>query len=99
MEEIIRACGKLAIQNDILQIEVTGLRAALVEEKKKRKRGKGMGLFNKERPGEAQFFTPSKVAVVRQRAEEIEIESQLQKSLAEEKRIQQAREKEEKARV
>ena len=94
LEKIVRACGKLAIQNDILQHEVTGLRAALVEEKKKRKRGKGMGLFDKERPGEAQFFSPEKVAAVRQRAEEIEIEKRLQKSLAEEKRIQQAREKE-----
>ncbi|PVI06823.1 hypothetical protein DM02DRAFT_472050, partial [Periconia macrospinosa] len=72
MEEIIRACGKLAIQNEILQHENTGLRAALVEEKKKRKRGKGMGLFDKERPGEAQFFSPGKVAAVRQRAEEME---------------------------
>ncbi|PVH90582.1 hypothetical protein DM02DRAFT_475037, partial [Periconia macrospinosa] len=97
MGEIIRACGKLAIQNDILQHEVTGLRAALVEEKKKRKRGKGMGLFDKERPGEAQFFSPEKVAAVRRRAEEVEIERRLKKSLAEEKRIQQAREKEEKA--
>jgi len=99
LEKIVRACGKLAIQNDILQHEVTGLRAALVEEKKKRKRGKGMGLFDKEQPGEAQFFSPEKVAAVRQRAEEIEIEKRLQKSLAEEKRIQQAREKEEKARA
>jgi hypothetical protein len=97
MEEIIRACGKLAIQNEILQHENTGLRAALVGEKKKRKRGNGMGLFDKERPGEAQFFSPAKVAAVRQRAEEMEIESQLQKSIAEERRIQQAREKEEKA--
>ncbi|KAH7394673.1 hypothetical protein BKA66DRAFT_380518, partial [Pyrenochaeta sp. MPI-SDFR-AT-0127] len=93
MEEIIRACGKFAIQNEILQHENIGLRAALVEEKKKRKRGKGMGLFDKERPGEAQFFSPAKVAAVRQRAEEIQIESQLQKSRVEEKRVQQAREK------
>ncbi|KAH7394638.1 hypothetical protein BKA66DRAFT_598616 [Pyrenochaeta sp. MPI-SDFR-AT-0127] len=99
MEEIIRACRKLAVRNDILQHEVIGLRAALVGEKKKRKRGKGMGLFDKERPGEAQFFTPSKVAIVRQRAEEIEIESQLQKSLAEERKVQQAQDKEEKARA
>lgn len=99
MEEIIRACGKLAIKNELLKHENTGLRAALVEEKKKRKRGRGMGLFDKERPGEAQFFSPAKVAAVRQRAEETEIENRLQKSLAEEKRIQQAREKEEKARA
>lgn len=99
MEAIIRACGKLAIQNEILQHENTGLRAALIEEKKKRKRGKGMGLFEKERPGEAQFFSPAKVAAVRQRAEEIQIESQLRKSLAEERRIQMAREKVEKAKA
>jgi hypothetical protein len=99
IEEIIRACGKLAIENEILKHENSGLHAALVNEKKRRKRGKGMGLFDKERPGEAQFFSPAKVAAVRKRAEEIEVENQLQKSLAEEKKIQKALEKEEKARA
>ncbi|KAF2275262.1 uncharacterized protein EI97DRAFT_475869 [Westerdykella ornata] len=97
IEEIIRVCKKLAIENEILKHENSGLHAALVNEKKRRKRGKGMGLFNKERPGEAQFFSSAKVAVVRKRAEEIEIENQLQKSLAEEKKIQKVLEKEEKA--
>ncbi|PVH90112.1 hypothetical protein DM02DRAFT_637062, partial [Periconia macrospinosa] len=72
------------------------IRAACGREEKAKKRER-QGLFDKERPGEAQFFSPAKVAAVRQRAEEIEIENRLQKSLAEEKRIQQAREKEEKA--
>ncbi|RMZ87477.1 hypothetical protein DV736_g5297, partial [Chaetothyriales sp. CBS 134916] len=97
VEAIIRACGKLAIENEVLRHANSGLRTALVEEEKKRKRGKGMGLFDKDRPGEAQFFSPAKVAAVRQRAQEMEIASQLQKAIAEERKMQKAREREEKA--
>jgi hypothetical protein len=97
MEQLIHACEKFAIQNDILRSENTGLRTALVDEKKKRKRGKGMGLFDKEKPGEARFYGPEEVAAVRERAKELEIQAQLQKDLMEEKRIEQARRKEQKA--
>jgi hypothetical protein len=88
MEQLIHACEKFAIQNDILRSENTGLRIALVDEKKKRKRGKGMGLFNKERPGEARFYRPEEVTAVRERAKELKIQAQLQKDLIEEKRIE-----------
>jgi hypothetical protein len=50
---IIRASEKLAIQNKILKHENIGLRTALIDEKKRRKRGKPLGLFDQERPGEA----------------------------------------------
>lgn len=56
-----------------------------------------MGLFDKERPGEARFYGPEEVAAVRERAKELEIQAQLQKDLMEEKRIEQARRKEQKA--
>jgi len=58
-----------------------------VQEKRRRKRGKAMGLLDKERPGEAQFFSPARVAAVREQAYEIEIENQRQKALADEIRL------------
>jgi hypothetical protein len=64
---IIRASEKLAMRNEILEHENQGLRTALVNEKKWRKRGRPAGLFDQERPGEAQFFSPAKVAAVRSR--------------------------------
>ncbi|PVH90264.1 hypothetical protein DM02DRAFT_469161, partial [Periconia macrospinosa] len=101
-EKLLRASEKIITENEILKHDNKGLRTALVEEKKRRKRGKVMGLFDKERPGEAQFFSPAKVAAMRERAKEIEAQTQQKKALAEEKRLERARramEKEEKTRI
>ena len=46
-----------------------------------------MGLLDKDRPGEAQFFSPARVAAVRERAHEIEVETQRQKALADDTRL------------
>ena len=94
---IIRASEKLAIRNEILQHENKGLRTALINEKKRRKRGKPAGLFDQERPGQAQFFSPAKVAAVRNRMNEIEEQKQREKAEAEERRLNRAAEKERKA--
>ena len=48
---IIRASEKLAIRAELLEHENIRLRTALVDEKKRRKRGKPMGLFIKDKPG------------------------------------------------
>jgi len=61
-----------------------------VQEKRRRKRGKAMGLLNKDRPGEAQFFSPARVTAVQERAHEIEVETQRQKALADDTRLQKA---------
>jgi hypothetical protein len=45
LDLMIRASEKLVIRNDILEHEIRGLRTALIDEKKRRKRGKPMGLF------------------------------------------------------
>jgi len=94
---IIRASEKLAIRNEILEHENKGLRTALVNEKKRRKRGKPAGLFDQERAGEAQFFSPAKVAAVRSRMNELEEQKQREKAEAEERRRNRAAEKERKA--
>ncbi|PVH92955.1 hypothetical protein DM02DRAFT_619607, partial [Periconia macrospinosa] len=94
---IIRASEKLAMRNEIFEHENQGLCTALVNEKKWRKRGRPAGLFDQERPGAAQFFSPAKVAAVRSRMRELEEQKQREKAKAEERRRNRAAEKERKA--
>jgi hypothetical protein len=96
LDLIIRASKKLALRNEILEHENKGLRTALVNEKRRRKRGKPAGLLNQERPGEAQFFSPAKVTAVRNRMNELEEQKQREKTEAEERRRNRAAEKERK---
>ena len=49
----------MASETEILRHETEGLRTALVEKAKRHKSGKSMGLIDKKRPGDAQFFSPS----------------------------------------
>jgi hypothetical protein len=93
---IIRASEKLAFDRELLMHENTALQSALYEEKKQRKRGKGMGL-NKNNPGMAQFWSPSKVAAAKQQANEDEAAKQDKIAQAQEAKLQQAIEKEQKA--
>ena len=72
LDLIIRATKKLAIEKDILEHENQGLRATLIGKKKRRKRGKAMELFAKDEPGRAMFFSPGKIAAVRERQQELE---------------------------
>ena len=73
---IVRATEKLAIQKEILEHENQGLRATLIGEKKRRKRGKTIELFAKNEPGQAMFFSPGKIAAVRERQQEIETQKE-----------------------
>ena len=74
MDKLARAAENLAIKNEILEHELSGVREALQEETKRRKRGRKMGLFEKDEPGQAQFFSPGKIAAAR--ARELEMENQ-----------------------
>ena len=76
LDLIVRATEKLAIQKEILEHENQGLRTALIGEKKRRKRGKAMELFAKDEPGQAMFFSPGKIAVVRERQQELEAQKE-----------------------
>ena len=69
---ILTSLGQLAIRSEILTHRVDNLQKALLDEKKRRKRGKPMGLFDKNRPGEGQFWTPSHIGQVRNRNNELE---------------------------
>jgi hypothetical protein len=57
IQQLIITSEKLVIRNEILEHENRNLKATLVQEKKRRARGKPMGLIDKE-GGEAMFFSP-----------------------------------------
>ena len=94
---LARACEKLVINNEILEHENGGLREALQTEKKRRKRGKMMGLFPKDEPGQAMFFSPAKIAAVRAHQEGLEAQKEQEKLDKELERRAKAAEKERKA--
>ena len=57
----------MAIENSILRYENEYLREAFIEEKRRHKWGKAIDLIDKKKPGEAQFYSFSKVEVARKR--------------------------------
>ncbi|KAN0085067.1 hypothetical protein V8E54_001534 [Elaphomyces granulatus] len=79
VDHLIRAAQKLSIEKEILEHENKSLRRALIDEKNRRKRGKPMGLIDKDRPGQAQFFSPTKVATARAKAAEIEAQKEAER--------------------
>ena len=96
---LLHAGEKLAANLNIVQHEVVGLRKTIIHEKKRRKRGKAMHLYDEgETEGQARFFSPSKVARARERiaiAENIQHQHQL---AIQDKKLQMAISKAEKAR-
>ena len=78
---LLRAGEKLTVNLDIVRHENIGLRKAVLHEKKRRKRGKAMHLYDEgETEGQARFFSPAKVARARERiaaAEEAQHQHQL----------------------
>jgi hypothetical protein len=93
MKQLMKASEKLAITNEIQAHEIQGLRSALITEKQRRKRGKAMGLLDSDRPGQAQFYSPSKVTLARQRAAEIEQGKEQNRIAIEERRIERENKK------
>jgi hypothetical protein len=69
---LVRAGEKFVSENKILRIENEGLRGAIFEEKRKRKRGKALDFHEGEQAGEALFFSPAKVTRARERAAALE---------------------------
>jgi hypothetical protein len=96
---LLHAGEKLAAQLEIARHENQGLRKAIIHEKKKRKRGKAMNLYDPgEKEGQALFFSPAKIARVRERnAEQKQAEQQRQQMISD-KRLQSAITRDEKAR-
>jgi regulator of replication initiation timing len=70
---LVRAGEKLISENKILRIENEGLRGAIFEKKRKRKRGKALDFYEKgEQAGQALFFSLAKVTRARERAAALE---------------------------
>ncbi|ERF69732.1 hypothetical protein EPUS_09310 [Endocarpon pusillum Z07020] len=82
-----RAVLRLAAKFEIQSHENRGLRAAIVQEKKRRRRGKRLNLLGKEATSEAQFFSPTKVITARayqESKEAAEAEEKRQKAVRKE---------------
>jgi DDE superfamily endonuclease len=96
---LLRAGEKLAANLDIVRHENVGLRKAVIHERKKRKRGKAMHLYDEgETEGQGRFFSPTKIARIRERTAAAE-EAQRQHQLAaSDKKLQLAISRAEKAR-
>ena len=96
---LLHAGEKFAADRDILQHENFGLRKAIIHEKKKRKRGKAMHLYDAgETAGQGRFFSPTKIARARQRIADAQAEDAQRKQVAEDVRTQKAIERSEKRR-
>ena len=83
---VLRLAAKFEIQSH----ENRGLRAAIVEEKKRRHRGKRLNLLGEEAASEPQFFSPTKVIAARayqESKEAAETEEKRQKALRKEEAI------------
>jgi hypothetical protein len=69
---LVRAGEKLASENKILRKENEGLRGAIFEKKRKRKRGKALNFYKSEQASQALFFNPTKITRARERAAALE---------------------------
>jgi hypothetical protein len=96
---LLRAGEKLTADRDIIRHENIGLRKAVLHEKKKRKRGKAMYLYDEgETEGQGRFYSPAKIRRARERIAAAE-DAQRQHQLAiQDKKLQMAISKAEKAR-
>jgi hypothetical protein len=96
---LMRNGEKLTAENKILRKEIEGLREAIFEEKRKRKRGKTLNFYDEgEIEDQALFFSPAKVTRARERAAALEKAESQQKRTAADRKMQQAIAREEKAR-
>ena len=89
IDKLTRAAENLAIKNEILEHEFSGVREALQEKTKRRKRNRKIDLFKKNKSGQAQFFSPEKIAAAR--ARELEIENQKEQDRIDKKLKAQAK--------
>jgi hypothetical protein len=96
---LLRAGEKLAADRDIIRHENVGLRKAVLHEKKKRKRGKAIYLYDEgETEGQGRFYSPAKVGRARERVAAAEDAQRQHQRAIQDKKLQIAISKAEKAR-
>ena len=81
LELIIKATQQIAIRAEILEHENKHLHQALIFEKSRNKKKKGLGLLDGDTPGQAQFFSPAKIASKREEIREAEAIKEREKVL------------------
>jgi hypothetical protein len=96
IQQLIITSEKLVIRNEILEHENRNLKATLVQEKKRRARGKPIGLIDKE-GGEVMFFSPGQITKARERTRQIKEVKARDEAAAVEKKMQAQLEKDRKA--
>ena len=96
---LLHASEKLATRLEIVQHENIGLRKAIIHEKKKRKRGRALQLFEEgDNPAQARFFSPEKISRIRMRNAEVEQEERQRQLDKQDRKLQGAISRAEKAR-
>ena len=85
----LHAGEKFAADRDIVRHEVAGLRNAVLHEKKRRKRGKAMHLYDEgETEGQGRFFSPAKIVRLRERMAAAEDAQQQHQLTVRDKKLQ-----------
>ena len=65
---LLHASEKLTTELEIARHEIQGLRKTIIHEKKKRKRGKAMHLYDpEEKEGQVLFFSPVEITRIHER--------------------------------
>jgi hypothetical protein len=96
---LLRAGEKLTTKLKIVRYKNNSLRKVIIYEKKNRKRGKAINLYDPdEKEGQALFFSPAKVARVRQRNADLKETKRQRKQNLSDKKLQAAIKRAEKAR-
>ncbi|EER36768.1 predicted protein [Histoplasma capsulatum H143] len=87
----------LVLEKEVLQVQNNALTTTLQAEKQHQKCSKPLGLFDRKHPGEAQLFSPNKVAAARVRAVEQEAERTYKAAQIQEIQLQKAIQRDQKA--
>ncbi|KMU89157.1 hypothetical protein CIHG_07089 [Coccidioides immitis H538.4] len=85
---LVKATERLVLHNEALVVENQGLTQALRVERKQRRCGRAMGLLDPEKPGQAQFFSPKKVAQAREKFLELENKKEQEQAQKEHDKLQ-----------
>ncbi|OJD27217.1 hypothetical protein ACJ73_01382 [Blastomyces percursus] len=96
LHQLIRAGENLALDKEILLIENRQLQQALNQERRRRKRGRVMGLLDPSNPSLAQFFSPAKVQRAREQIAADEAIKKSEQARKEDAKLQRAILKEQK---
>jgi hypothetical protein len=96
---LLRAGEKFTTKLKIVRYKNNGLQKAIIYEKKKRKRGKAINLYDPDKKKrQTLFFSPAKVARVRQRNADLKQAERQRKQNLSDKKLQAAIARAEKAR-